>query len=80
MCNLPKWKEKKMNRMDDIWSEPMPFVFEKGGFKIVPEVPVGWLCPRCERVNAPDIKQCPCQPPTLPNTVSAPKPGPQETK
>ena len=21
----------------------------------------GWICPRCERVNAPTVRQCPCQ-------------------
>lgn len=20
----------------------------------------GWICPRCEKVNSPDTKQCPC--------------------
>ena len=31
--------------------------------RVGPEVPiafVGWLCPRCSKVNAPDVKQCPC--------------------
>jgi len=22
----------------------------------------GWLCPRCEKVNSPDIVQCLCEP------------------
>ena len=22
----------------------------------------GWLCPRCETVHAPDVKQCSCRP------------------
>ena len=21
---------------------------------------LGWECPNCDRVNAPDVKQCPC--------------------
>lgn len=66
MCDLPKYW-----RMDSTIPEAHP---------IISNLPTGWLCPRCERVNAPDVKQCPCQPPTLPNTVSAPKLGPQETK
>jgi len=24
--------------------------------------PTGWLCPRCKKVNAPDVKQCDCEP------------------
>jgi len=23
---------------------------------------VGWICPRCNKVNAPTVKQCDCQP------------------
>ena len=22
----------------------------------------GWICPRCEKVNAPDVRQCDCKP------------------
>ena len=22
----------------------------------------GWLCPRCQTVHAPDVKQCSCRP------------------
>lgn len=22
--------------------------------------PRGWICPRCDRINSPDIYQCPC--------------------
>jgi hypothetical protein len=62
-----------------------------GGFEIPPEYisvfkdfieirqplnPIGWLCPRCGKVNAPDVKQCDCKPPQLPHTVV----GPKETK
>jgi hypothetical protein len=24
------------------------------------ELPVGWKCPSCPRINAPDVKACPC--------------------
>jgi rubredoxin len=27
-----------------------------------PELPQGWGCPRCKKVNAPDVKQCGCDP------------------
>ena len=47
------------------------------------EIPIGWLCPRCGAVNAPDVKRCDCEPKVddqrhgaLPNTVA----GPSETK
>ncbi len=26
------------------------------------ETRYGWLCPRCNRVNAPDVKECQCKP------------------
>jgi hypothetical protein len=26
----------------------------------VKSFPVGWLCPACHKVNAPEVKQCPC--------------------
>jgi hypothetical protein len=37
------------------------------------EPPVtGWICPRCERVNAPTVRRCPCQ------KVETPRPrGPE---
>ncbi len=45
--------------------------------------PVGWLCPRCGAINAPDMKRCECKPSEedlrhgiLPNTVV----GPSEVK
>lgn len=22
----------------------------------------GWICPRCKKVHAPDVKSCPCPP------------------
>lgn len=25
-------------------------------------IPTGWLCPRCQHVNAPDVRQCTCAP------------------
>jgi len=25
-------------------------------------MPIGWICPRCETVHAPDVKQCSCRP------------------
>jgi len=25
------------------------------------QLPTGWVCPRCGRVNAPHIDQCPCR-------------------
>ena len=24
-------------------------------------LPIGWVCPKCDRVNAPHINQCPCE-------------------
>ena len=24
----------------------------------------GWICPRCRRVNAPTVSECPCSPPS----------------
>lgn len=27
---------------------------------VVMKVPKGWICPRCNRVNSPDTKVCPC--------------------
>lgn len=44
--------------------------------KAVQLAPVGWVCPRCGKIWAPDIKQCDCKPPQLPHTVV----GPTETK
>jgi len=32
----------------------------------------GWICPRCERVNAPTVRRCPCQ-----KTEAPPRPGPE---
>ena len=26
------------------------------------DIPIGWLCPRCGAINAPDVKQCECEP------------------
>ena len=31
----------------------------------------GWICPRCERVNAPTVRRCPCERPR------PPRPGPE---
>lgn len=33
------------------------------------EVKEGWPCPRCGKVNAPDVKQCDCKSPRLPHTI-----------
>jgi len=43
---------------------------------------MGWICPRCNKVHAPDVKWCRCQPliggPQLPpyNIPSSPAPMP----
>lgn len=43
------------------------------------DIPIGWLCPRCGTINAPDVKRCECEPgitqPDEPLTL-----GPTETK
>lgn len=36
--------------------------------------PRGWICPRCDRVNAPSVMTCPCSHP-FPLTTSAPVGG-----
>jgi hypothetical protein len=35
----------------------------------LPQGTTGWICPRCERVNAPTVRRCPCERP--------PRPGPE---
>lgn len=39
------------------------------------DIPVGWLCPRCGKVNAPDVRQCSCKSKDVPVVI-----GPSETK
>ena len=31
-----------------------------GSYRPLPQY--GWICPRCEKVNAPDVRQCDCKP------------------
>ena len=37
--------------------------------------PRGWICPRCNRVNAPSLMQCSCSQYQFPLTTSAPTGG-----
>lgn len=34
--------------------------------------PRGWVCPRCDRVNAPSVFQCPCSQHQFPLTATEP--------
>ena len=47
-------------------------------------LPFGWVCPVCERVWAPDVKECQwcnrTQDPPLTNASVSWPPGPKETK
>lgn len=42
-------------------SEPEPDAPAPVGDGVAHAIPVGWLCPRCEKVNAPSVLQCPCE-------------------
>lgn len=37
-------------------------------------IPTGWLCPRCSRMNAPTVQQCSCGEPVMPRW-SEPEPA-----
>jgi hypothetical protein len=32
------------------------------GVNVTFEMPTGWVCPRCGKVNAPHVDQCTCEP------------------
>lgn len=33
--------------------------------------PVGWVCPRCQKVNAPHVPSCDCKPTGVPGHITA---------
>lgn len=41
-------------------------------FNAVPEGRLGWVCARCSRSLAPEVRECPCSPSGMLPPVSAP--------
>lgn len=49
-------------RQNDNWFESfVPYQSYIGPLEVTEAtMPVGWLCPRCQKVNAPTVEQCSC--------------------
>jgi hypothetical protein len=71
---LVEWHEEGCGSTDDSASDARSWPLHDTWVAL--SIPTGWLCPRCGKVNSPDMKQCGCGPERLPNTII----GPSETK
>lgn len=59
-CGGWQWVEPEPSRTAIPEIFPLGYPFEHP--MIVPKtVPQGWECPRCRRINAPSVTQCPCR-------------------
>lgn len=38
-------------------------IYEEPLNKSTPQIPTGWKCPQCQRINAPAVKVCECSSP-----------------
>lgn len=58
-----QWVEPEPSRTAIPEIFPLEYPFEYPMIVPMPQsIPQGWECPRCHRINAPSVTQCPCRP------------------